>query len=80
VVQLVDKLRNQSFHQHFYDSPLISEDDPQDLTVKKTVVDFINWQIDNNKSRKESLKLQKLVWIQGYDKLEPTTPYQFLFY
>jgi enolase-phosphatase E1 len=81
VVDLVNKLRNQSFEQHFVfeneESPVISAEDPaesDDKTVKRTTVEFINWLIDKKKDTTESLKLQKLVWLEGYHKRELRTP------
>lgn len=80
ITEIVNNLRQESFDEHFVlenqDSPVISDEDPndsEDVYLKKTVNDFI-WLLDHKKDNNESLRLEKLVWIEGYDRGNIKTP------
>ena len=69
LMNLIDTLRQESFIQRFKfnrnDAPLI-EDDSEDLqSVRRSICEFIMWQITNRKETKTSISLQRLVWHKG---------------
>lgn len=70
LMNLIDGLRQESFVQRFQfdrnDAPLI-EDDSDSESLRKSVCDFIRWQIDNRKETQTCISLQRLIWRKGQD-------------
>lgn len=72
LMNLIDTLKQESFVQRFQfgrdDAPLVEEleDDETDaLLVRRSICDFVKWQIKNRKETRACIDLQRLIWQKG---------------
>ena len=69
LMSLIDTLRQESFIQRFNfarnDAPLIEEDAGDLESVRRSICEFIVWQITNRKETKTCISLQRRVWHKG---------------
>lgn len=69
LMNLIDTLRQESFIQRFKfnrnDAPLIEEDSDDLESARRSICEFVMWQITNRKETKTCINLQRLVWHKG---------------
>ena len=71
LIQLIPRLRQESFDQHFVyemsECPVIGDDDDEPRLIL-SLNDFLIWQMNNFRETKDSKRVFRLVWMDGLNK------------